>query len=210
MEAFDMKRITLLIALLICACNTNQPDSNKHLIRSMDATVQILTKEGSRGTGFHLGNGLIMTAYHVVNNHDVRLFYEYNNILHEAILIMYHEEYDLAILQMNRFIPIPTLQFASKDPQIGDRLYALGFHFGIKALKVASHGHVTGFVKAGDKPQYMMFNAAINSGASGGPIINNKGEVIGINQLIYTRTGDWSGIGLSINLSHILEFTHDK
>jgi serine protease Do len=201
-----MKRMILIFALILCACTTNEIPKNTHLIHAMNATVQIFTEEGTRGTGFYIGNGYIMTAYHVVDNPDVRLFYSHNDVLHEAFLVKHHKEHDLAILKMDVPIHMPIIKISDDDPELGDRIYTLGFHFGISALKIASHGHVTGFIELEDQPEYTLFNAAINSGASGGPIVNEKGELIGINQMIYTRTGDWAGIGLSVKLDLIKKF----
>lgn len=204
-----MKRLILIFALLLCACNTNEIPKNAHLIHAMNATVQIFTEEGTRGTGFYIGNGHIMTAYHVVDNPDVRLFYAHNNVLYEAFLIKHHKEHDLAILKMDIPVHMPIIRLADTAPKLGDQIHTIGFHFGVTVLKIASHGHVTGFIELEDQPEYTLFNAAINSGASGGPIVNSKGELIGINQMIYTRTGDWAGIGLSVKLHHIRKFLND-
>jgi serine protease Do len=170
----------------------------------MDATVQIFTEDGGRGSGFYIGNGQIMTAFHVVSDLNQRTFYSFNDVLHELTMVKYNEETDLAIMKMKIPVSLPILKIASHIPEVGDKLYTIGYHFGHPALKVASNGYVTALCDyEGRQRDYMFFDAPINRGASGGPVINDRGEVIGVNQMIFTKTGDWSGIGLSIRLSHI-------
>ena len=208
-----MRMIIIALAVMVTACNTIErkhvipPTTNQILTRSMDATVQIFTEEGGRGSGFYIGNKQIMTAFHVVSNLNTRIFYAYNDVLHELKLIKFNEDLDLAILEMVIPISLPILHLATHEPEIGDRVYSIGFHFGHPLLKVVNSGHVSNLLDfEGKKNDYMFFNAPINRGASGGPVINEYGKVVGINQMIFTKTGDWSGIGVSIRLSHIQWF----
>jgi len=202
-----MKRLIVILALTLTACNTPKESTNAHIIHAMNATVQIFTEDGGRGSGFYIGNGQIVTAFHVVSDLEQRTFYNFNDVLHELKMVKYNQELDLAVMKMAIPVSLPILKFSNTEPQVGDRVYTIGYHFGHSALKVASHGHVTALCDyEGKQRDYTFFNASINRGASGGPVINHKGEVIGVNQMIYTNTGDWSGIGMSIRFEHLKWF----
>ena len=207
-----MKRLILSIVLILGACNTPK-ESPRHikLQSAMDSTIQLFMESGSRGSGGYIGNGQILTAYHVIESHIIqqdRIFYAHNQVLHECTLIKHSKDLDLAILKMVQPVNLPVLKISLTAPKVGYQIYTIGFHFGIPALKVASHGHITNIT--GKPINLMFFDAAINRGASGGPVLNKDFEIIGVNQMIYTSTGDWAGIGICNEYSEFMRFiNHD-
>ncbi|MBL1353205.1 MAG: PDZ domain-containing protein, partial [Zetaproteobacteria bacterium] len=89
--------------------------------------------------------------------------------------------------------------------RVGDWVIAIGNPFGLEqtvtAGIVSARGRVIG---SGPYDDYIQTDAAINPGNSGGPLFNTKGEVVGINAAIYTKSGGSNGIGFAIpiNLAH--------
>lgn len=108
---------------------------------------------------------------------------------------------DLAIIRVETKEPLPTLKLGnSTEMEVGDRVIAVGAPLGLT-------GTVTqGIVSAKGRDIHMNMyedfiqtDAAINPGNSGGPLLNLKGEVIGINSAIKSGTGGFQGIGLAIS-----------
>ncbi len=112
---------------------------------------------------------------------------------------------DLAVIKVD---PFPEMRAAllgnSDDLAVGQRVIAIGNPFGFQ------HTVTAGFISAlnrdisvGNRTMsgLIQTDAAINPGNSGGPLINSRGEVIGINSAIYSQTGGFMGIGLAVPIN---------
>lgn len=207
-----MNRIlAMALSLLVMACNTvNQSHRDTYLHKindSMSATVQIFSESGARGSGFHIGDGYIVTAYHVIESPDYRIMWSDGSDFYQATLMAWNEGTDLALLRMNEYKNIPHLNISQESPKIGEIIYTIGYHFGVEELKLFNSGIMTNTIDLeGDLSDFMVFSSAINPGASGGPVLNENFEVVGINQLIYTTSGSWAGVGLSTKLDNVKVF----
>ena len=112
------------------------------------------------------------------------------------------EETDLAILQVEPGSKdLPTLKLGdSNTVEVGDWVLAIGSPFGLDQTVTA------GIISKKERQpypganfqQFIQTDAAINRGNSGGPLVNMRGEVIGINSQIATSTGDYNGIGFAL------------
>ncbi len=160
--------------------------------------------EGS-GTGFVVDkNGYIMTNEHVVENADrikVRVAGDENE--YRARVVGYDTETDVAILKIDAHHPLATVQIGNSDSvQVGDWVIAIGSPFGLQATVTA--GIVSAQRTSRDLPgtntfqNFLQTDAAINPGNSGGPLLNTRGEVIGMNTMIATRGGSYEGIGFAL------------
>ena len=160
------------------------------------------------GSGFVYDNqGHIITNFHVVadaTNADVT-FTDGNT--YSAKVIGKDRQADLAILQITdnfseeKVAPLPMAN--SSDIRTAEQVAAIGNPFGfsgtITSGIVSQLGRLlpnpdTGFAI----PNTIQTDAAINPGNSGGPLLNVKGQVIGMNTAIFSRTGGYSGIGFAI------------
>jgi serine protease Do len=154
-----------------------------------------------RGTG----SGVIITpdGYILTNNHvagqaseiRVRL---YDGREFKARRIGVDAETDLALVKIDaQNLPYATLGDSSKLEQ-GEWVIALGSPFGLEQTMTAGIVSATGRQFGGTYDNYIQTDASINPGNSGGPLISMNGEVIGINTMIYSRSGGSEGIGFSV------------
>lgn len=156
----------------------------------------------------------VMTNRHVIQNGTIIRIYQENNLEIEAQLIQYDKEIDLAVLTFSTKLYFPVAVFGDSDAlEQGEFCLALGNPFGYDFYKSASIGiisHPNRYVSDdtdGDgvsdwDANYIQHDAAINEGNSGGPLINLKGEIIGINTTkISAAAVDNMGFAIPINLA---------
>jgi len=153
-----------------------------------------------------LGSGVIVTneGHIITNNHVVDHVDEIEVQLSDgrtkkAQLVGADSEVDLAVLKIDD-PEIKPLKLADSDTvQVGDFVLAIGNPFGFEETVtdgiISSKGRPTRSDFFGD---LLQTNAAINPGNSGGPLINLRGEVVGINTAIISRSGGSQGIGFAI------------
>ncbi|MEP7330308.1 MAG: trypsin-like peptidase domain-containing protein, partial [Betaproteobacteria bacterium] len=154
----------------------------------------------SVGSGFIIGgDGFIITNAHVVDGADevtVKLFDKRD---FKAKVIGADKRTDIALLKIEAK-DLPKVSIGDPDKlKVGEWVVAIGKPFGLDSTMTA--GIVS--AKGRDLPQenlvpFIQTDVAINPGNSGGPLINMKGEVVGINSLIYSRTGGYMGLAFAI------------
>jgi serine protease Do len=153
-----------------------------------------------------LGSGVVVTkeGHIITNNHVVDQVDEIEVQLSDgrtrkARLIGADEQLDLAVLKMDESDTKPLKLGDSDQMQAGDFVLAVGNPFGFEETVtdgiISSKGRPNRVDGFGD---FLQTNAAINPGNSGGPLINLRGEVIGINTAIISRSGGSQGIGFAI------------
>ena len=160
--------------------------------------------EGS-GTGFIVDkNGYIITNHHVVDKADrikVKLSGE-NGAEYRGRVVGYDSETDLAVLKIDSKQPLIPVQIGNSDSvQVGDWVIAIGSPFGLQATVTAgivSAERTSRDLPVGSFQNFLQTDAAINPGNSGGPLLNIRGEVIGVNTMIATRSGSYEGIGFAL------------
>ncbi len=154
------------------------------------------------GSGFIIDpKGLILTNYHVVENMtSIMVKLQSGESLRGAI-VGFDEETDLAVIRVKPAKDLPAVNLGnSDDVQVGDWVLAVGSPFGIEQTVTA--GIISTKERQTDPGasfrRFIQTDAAINRGNSGGPLVNMRGEVIGINSQIATSTGDYNGIGFAL------------
>src|SRR5438034_5418293 len=153
-----------------------------------------------------LGSGVVVTSegHIITNNHVVDQVDEIEVQLSDgktkkAKLIVADATVDLAVLKIDQ-PGLKPLKFGDSDGvQAGDFVVAIGNPFGFEETVtdgiISSKGRPNRVDGFGD---YLQTNAAINPGNSGGPLVNLRGEIIGINTAIISRSGGSQGIGFAI------------
>ena len=159
--------------------------------------------EGSLGSGVIVrADGLIVT-----NNHVIEGGQQLNVVLSDrrefsAKVVLADPRADLAVLKIDAHgEKLPVLPIADRDAvQVGDLVLAIGNPFGVG--QTVTNGIVSALARtdvgASDFSFFIQTDAAINPGNSGGPLVDMDGNLIGINTLIYSRTGSSAGIGFAI------------
>ncbi|MCC6589695.1 MAG: Do family serine endopeptidase [Bryobacterales bacterium] len=158
-------------------------------------------REGT-GSGFIVDpKGFIITNNHVVENAD-RINVKLHGDLTEyrAKLIGVDIETDLAVIKIDAGRALPYTPVGNSDSvEVGDWAIAIGSPFGLDASVTA--GIVSAKGRDINTQQFQRFiqtDAAINPGNSGGPLLNIRGEVIGVNTMIATQSGGYQGIGFAL------------
>ncbi len=162
------------------------------------------------GSGFifDADKGLILTNQHVIDDADridVRLA---DGRLVTADVVSQDIDTDLAVLRVDADRLHGLIIADSRDVHVGDEVFSLGNPFGLDGT--FSRGIVSGLGRrtsvAGSNYQgFIQTDAVINPGNSGGPLVNTRGEVIGVNTAIATESGTFSGVGFAIPSSHVLD-----
>ena len=162
---------------------TPTPTLNEVLVRLEPAVVQIFTPTGT-GSGFFFdANGWVVTNAHVVSGHPNVTIVTDEEIRLQGQVVGLNDFVDLAVIRTNFSSPVPYLTFAHPSSiKIGDDAIALGFPLGqtLGYSMSVSEGIVSA-IRDRQGVKYVQTSAAINPGNSGGPLINRKGQVVGIN-----------------------------
>ncbi len=145
-------------------------------------------------TNYHVIEGARLTEMEIATN---------DNKKHPALVLGFNKERDIALLKIDSpLADFPALTFANSDEvRVGEIVMAVGNPFGLS-------GTVTkGIISARDRHlsdsqfDYLQTDTVINPGNSGGPLVNIRGEIIGINVAIYRGDANitsWQGVGLAI------------
>ncbi|HYY97257.1 MAG TPA: trypsin-like peptidase domain-containing protein, partial [Pyrinomonadaceae bacterium] len=154
------------------------------------------------GSGFIVDpKGVILTNYHVVQGMSgIMVKLQTGEQLRGAV-IGSDEETDVAVIKVSAGRDLPAVTLGnSDDAQVGDWVLAIGSPFGLEQTVTA--GIISTKERQTDPGasfrRFIQTDAAINRGNSGGPLVNMRGEVIGINSQIATSTGDYNGIGFAL------------
>src|SRR5579884_1222972 len=169
--------------------------------------------EQAQRRGFALGSGVvvdkagyILTNNHVVDKADrIQVKFAGDPTQYEAKVVGTDPQTDLAVIRVEGKKDMTPAKIGNSDAvQVGDWAVAIGSPFGFQATVT------TGIISAkerdipGDSTQFQHFlqtDAAINPGNSGGPLLNIRGEVIGINTAIASRSGGYQGIGFALPIN---------
>jgi serine protease Do len=154
----------------------------------------------SVGSGFVIGaDGYIITNAHVVDGADEVTVKLSDKRDFKAKVIGADKRTDIALLKIDAK-DLPKVTIGDPDKlRVGEWVVAIGKPFGLENTMTA--GIVS--AKGRDLPQenlvpFIQTDVAINPGNSGGPLFNMRGEVVGINSLIYSRTGGYMGLAFAI------------
>jgi serine protease Do len=155
------------------------------------------------GTGFIISSdGYICTNHHVVAQAD-NLTVRINDKEYSAKIIGSDQLTDIALLKVNTGEKLKPVHFGDSDQvRIGDFVVAIGNPFGLDKTYTFGIVSATGrrhIDQLGNS--HIQTDASINRGNSGGPLINIDGEVIGVNRVIFTKSGGSIGIGFALSIN---------
>jgi len=157
-------------------------------------------KQRSLGSGFIINrDGYILTNNHVIENADEIIVKLENEKEYKAKVIGRDAKTDIAVIKIEDAPDLtPATLGNSDDLRVGEWVMSIGNPFGLEHSVTAGIVSAKGrFIGQGSYDQFIQTDAAINPGNSGGPLINLKGEVVGINTAIYSRSGGNIGIGFA-------------
>lgn len=160
------------------------------------------------GSGFIVSpKGYILTNEHVVEGSARIIIGLQSGEKYRGRVVGIDEETDVAVVKIDVPHDLPTVTLGdSNTVQVGDWVLAMGSPFGLEQTVTAgiiskkereTPGSLSNFQR------FLQTDAAINRGNSGGPLVNMRGEVIGINSQIATSTGDYNGIGFALPATEV-------
>lgn len=157
------------------------------------------------GTGFFIDEYHIVTNYHVVKERngkaDIKVYsYNYPFVIDDVTLIGYDEEVDIAVLRINKKIPHSIMKWETERPYAGQESWAIGH--GAGQIWSVTYGIISSTYRpnysASTFVHYWQTDTVINSGNSGGPLLDENGHVIGVNTLIISPTKFYVGYGYAV------------
>ena len=158
-------------------------------------------KERSLGSGVIVSqDGYIITNNHVVEKADEIKVTLFDKRVFKGRIVGVDSKTDVAIIRIDAG-NLPVLSWGDSDTlQVGEFVLAIGSPYGLSNTVTMGIISAVGRANVGiaDYEDFIQTDAAINPGNSGGPLVNIKGELIGINTAIFSRTGGYQGIGFAV------------
>jgi S1-C subfamily serine protease len=177
--------------------------------KSEESVVQVNVlrgeSDGGMGSGFvYSDDGYIITNQHVVRDAQKVTVTFLDGEAYIGDVVGRDRDLDIAVVKVNpsnTYIQPITIGDSSKL-KVGEKIAAIGNPFGLSGSMtsgiVSQIGRLLPQESGYSIPDVIQTDAAINPGNSGGPLINMKGEVVGINTAIQSATGEFSGIGFAV------------
>src|SRR3954452_13100850 len=172
---------------------------------TFDFFYGLMPQEG-QGSGFVIDkDGHILTNYHVIADARQVEVTLHNRKKYRATVIGMDKSHDLAVIQIKAPALTPMVLGESRNLQVGQKVYAIGNPFGLSGTMTRGIISSIRSIRGPDGTpidEAIQTDAAINPGNSGGPMLNSRGEVIGINSQIATGGANQSaGIGFAIPIN---------
>lgn len=162
-------------------------------------------KQRGQGSGFIISkDGFILTNNHVVEGADTIRVTLSDKREFEAKVVGTDPQSDIALLKIEDPHNLPVLPLGDSNKlEVAEWVIAIGNPFGLSQTVTVGVVSATGRSRVGinEYENFIQTDAAINPGNSGGPLINARGEVVGINTALFSRTGGYMGIGFAIPIN---------
>ena len=165
-------------------------------------------RQRSLGSGFIIdSDGSILTNNHVVENASKIVVKLSDDQEYEAKVVGRDPKTDIAVIKINAKAKLIAANFGDSDTlEVGEWVVAIGNPFGLDSTVTSGIVSAKGrHIGQGPYDNFIQTDASINPGNSGGPLINLRGEVVGMNTAIFSRTGGNIGIGFAIPINLVKE-----
>ena len=208
--------ITIFLSWAFFSKNENKFVSATN--NSIESVVTVYTYGGNRSyTNNSIGSGVIFSedGYIVTNTHIISGNKLIKVKLHsgeefDANLIGADVNADIAVLKINSNSVLKPINVSNSDDlKVGDKVLAIGNPYGIGISVSSGIISATGRDYGNPYLELIQTDAAINPGNSGGALINENGNLIGINTKIFSRTGAYQGLGFAIPSNNIVQIASE-
>jgi S1-C subfamily serine protease len=185
---------------------------------SIESVVSVYTYGGNRsyannsiGSGVIFSeDGYIVTNTHIISGNQLIKVKLHNGEEIDANLIGADVNADIAVLKINSNSVLKPINVSNSDDlKIGDKVLAIGNPYGIGISVSSGIISATGRDYGNPYLELIQTDAAINPGNSGGALINENGNLIGINTKIFSRTGAYQGLGFAIPSNNIVQIASE-
>ena len=166
---------------------------------------------GQIGSGIIISNdGYIITNLHVIKRAKIIEVELDDGQVYPASLIGFDARSDLAVIKINAIEVLKPIEVSnSSSVRIGDQVIAIGNAFGLGKTFTSGIISATGRDYGNPYLELIQTDAAINPGNSGGALINHKGNLIGMNTKIFSKTGSYAGIGFALPANKLIELASE-
>ena len=190
-----MKAIRVLLSLImvmaVLLASTLSVSAIGFEAETVYESVFVIYSGNSLGSGFAVGENCIVTNAHVIGNEENITVITYGGAEHKATVLGINVYEDIAVLIVEDAV-FPYLTIADTSTmKTGDDIYAIGAPKGM--AYTLTKGGISAKERMIGNRAYIQIDAAINEGNSGGPLLNDAGQVLGMNTL---KMSDTEGIGL--------------
>lgn len=205
-----MKKILglILIAVTLAACSQigNHIAEKKNAVVAIFASNKTNKNESGLGTGFIVKDNTIITNYHVAGNPDfeLKVVTEHGDKTYDAELIFGDKDSDIAVIKLKDWElfkkehpHMQFLKFANQMPEVTDTVYAIGHPWGLFYSVSKGIVSVDGRKSPNSIPMWwIQTDAHVFQGNSGGPLVNEAGDVVGINSVMIAKEGGSYGFAI--------------
>ena len=226
MRLFNNKLSRINFLILICILTylyANMSNENTYveaILKASPSVINISSKKnnGARlfnggaknavvGSGIIISNdGYIITNLHVIEGTRIVEVEMDSGQVYPASLIGFDQRSDLAVIKINPEVNLTPIEVSnSASVQVGDQVIAIGNAFGLGKTFTSGIISATGRDYGNPYLELIQTDAAINPGNSGGALINHKGNLIGMNTKIFSKTGSYAGIGFALPANKMIE-----
>jgi S1-C subfamily serine protease len=208
--------ITIFLSWAFFSKNENKFVSATN--NSIESVVSVYTYGGNRsyannsiGSGVIFSeDGYIVTNTHIISGNQLIKVKLHNGEEIDANLIGADVNADIAVLKINSNSVLKPINVSNSDDlKIGDKVLAIGNPYGIGISVSSGIISATGRDYGNPYLELIQTDAAINPGNSGGALINENGNLIGINTKIFSRTGAYQGLGFAIPSNNIVQIASE-
>ena len=170
-----------------------------------ESVVTVITNEGHGSACVISQDGYLLTNFHVVGQNDTVRVKFMDNSNATAVVLRRHPDCDLALIKVDR-VGLEFLTPSSKSYDMGEMVYVVGTPVDTTLSQSVSRGILSGY-REFDNSGYLQTDAKVNPGNSGGALINESGELIGIVSAKFSGFGI-EGIGFAVPISKLEEDLH--
>ena len=208
--------ITIFLSWAFFSKNENKFVSATN--NSIESVVSVYTYGGNRsyannsiGSGVIFSeDGYIVTNTHIISGNKLIKVKLHTGEEFDANLIGADVNADIAVLKINSDSLLKPINVSNSDDlKIGDKVLAIGNPYGIGISVSSGIISATGRDYGNPYLELIQTDAAINPGNSGGALINENGNLIGINTKIFSRTGAYQGLGFAIPSNNIVQIASE-
>ena len=194
--------------------------NSKGISEAALSVVNIIATNSSNSSGYRMrgnqeivGSGIIISddGYIITNLHIIDRKKEINVELDDgqikiANVIGYDQRSDLAVIKISPQEPLIPIKLAnSKSIYVGYEVFAIGNAFGLGKTFTSGIVSATGRDYGNPYLELIQTDAAINPGNSGGALLNHRGNLIGMNTKIFSKTGSYAGIGFALPSNKMID-----
>jgi len=193
--------LSMMIVVAVLFASTLSVSAIGFEAETVYESVFVIYSGNSLGSGFAVGENCIVTNAHVISNDRNITVVTYGGTEYQASVLGINEKEDIAVLIV-KDAKFPYLTVADITTiKTGNDIYAIGAPKGM--TYTLTKGGISAKERMIGNKSYIQIDAAINEGNSGGPLLNDAGQVLGMNTL---KMSDSEGIGLAIPINRICDY----